>query len=145
MQQIQQPFVAQPQDQMMRWNGGVMDGNNLLNAGANNVHAYGMMPAQNQFAQGVPAQNLPQTSTALTRRQPSRSLVPAPLQAFDANSDLWANFGDDAGMLQPPNGGVDDNDNIELLEERAQKAKREAQAKRKQIPPFVQKLSRYGS
>jgi heat shock transcription factor, other eukaryote len=35
-----------------------------------------------------------------------------------------------------------DNDSIEALEERALRAKREAQAKRKQIPPFVQKLSR---
>lgn len=37
---------------------------------------------------------------------------------------------------------VTQDDNIEELEERAQKAKREAHAKRKQIPPFVQKLSR---
>ena len=35
-------------------------------------------------------------------------------------------------------------DSVEVLEEKAQKAKREAQAKRKTIPPFVQKLSRYG-
>jgi heat shock transcription factor, other eukaryote len=34
-------------------------------------------------------------------------------------------------------------DDIEELERQAQIAKREAQAKRKQIPPFVQKLNRY--
>jgi len=37
---------------------------------------------------------------------------------------------------------MEENDNIELLEEKATVAKRDAQAKRKQIPPFVQKLSR---
>jgi len=37
---------------------------------------------------------------------------------------------------------MDENDSIERLEERAARAKREAQVKRKQIPPFVQKLSR---
>lgn len=37
---------------------------------------------------------------------------------------------------------MDEHDSIERLEEMAQRAKREAQAKRKQIPPFVQKLSR---
>jgi heat shock transcription factor len=37
---------------------------------------------------------------------------------------------------------MEENDNIELLEERAAVAKREATSKRKQIPPFVQKLSR---
>jgi heat shock transcription factor len=37
---------------------------------------------------------------------------------------------------------VDDSDSIEALEERALRAKKEAMNKRKQIPPFVQKLSR---
>ncbi|KAL3427880.1 HSF-type DNA-binding protein [Phlyctema vagabunda] len=38
---------------------------------------------------------------------------------------------------------MEENDNIELLEERAAVAKRDAQSKRKQIPPFVQKLSSF--
>lgn len=57
--------------------------------------------------------------------------------------EAWGNFGD--GSLVPQQTGgqaVDEHDNVELLEEKAQKAKREAQAKRKQIPPFVQKLNR---
>jgi heat shock transcription factor len=37
---------------------------------------------------------------------------------------------------------MEETDCIEALEEKATVAKREAQAKRKQIPPFVQKLSR---
>jgi heat shock transcription factor len=44
------------------------------------------------------------------------------------------------------NGGhgpdVEWGDDIAVLEARAQIAKRDAQAKRKQIPPFVQKLNR---
>lgn len=43
-------------------------------------------------------------------------------------------------MAETP--GMEENDNIELLEEKANVAKRDAQGKRKQIPPFVQKLSR---
>ena len=59
-------------------------------------------------------------------------------------NELWANFTEDA-LVPQSNGGtaVDEHDNVELLEEKAQKAKREAQAKRKQIPPFVQKLNRF--
>lgn len=62
--------------------------------------------------------------------------------SFDASSEPWGNFGDDTAFLQGANGSVDEHDNLEHLEERALRAKREAQAKRKQIPPFVQKLSR---
>jgi heat shock transcription factor len=43
---------------------------------------------------------------------------------------------------QSANGAMEENDSIERLEERAAIAKRDAQSKRKQIPPFVQKLSR---
>lgn len=43
-----------------------------------------------------------------------------------------------SGVVNP----LDENDNIALLEERAARAKRDAQANRKQIPPFVQKLGR---
>lgn len=43
---------------------------------------------------------------------------------------------------QGSNGAMEDSDSIERLEEKAAVAKREAQSKRKQIPPFVQKLSR---
>ncbi|KAH6669974.1 putative heat shock factor protein [Halenospora varia] len=47
--------------------------------------------------------------------------------------------------MDPQQGGIglEENDNIELLEERAAIAKRDAQSKRKQIPPFVQKLSSF--
>ncbi|CAK7568085.1 MAG: Heat shock transcription factor [Sporothrix epigloea] len=41
------------------------------------------------------------------------------------------------------NGIPGENESIEVLEERAQRIKTDAQAKRKQIPPFVQKLSSF--
>jgi len=40
---------------------------------------------------------------------------------------------------------MDEVDDIEILEKRALLVKRDALNKRKQIPPFVQKLSRYVS
>ncbi|KAG9229882.1 putative heat shock factor protein [Amylocarpus encephaloides] len=44
---------------------------------------------------------------------------------------------------QDGNNRLSEADNIELLEEKAAVAKRDAQSKRKQIPPFVQKLSSF--
>ena len=89
-----------------------------------------------------PLQNpIPAPSTQLTRRPINRHLVAtAQRQPYD---DPWGAFGDDGMMdAQGMNGAMEENDNIELLEERAAIAKREAASKRKQIPPFVQKLSR---
>lgn len=71
----------------------------------------------------------------------NRALVPTGAhQTFDTNPEPWVDF-DDPNML-PLGDGMDENDYIEVLEEKAVQAKRDAQAKRKQIPPFVQKLSR---
>lgn len=90
-------------------------------------------------------QNVPAASTQLARRPMNRSLVATgSRQPYDDNSDSYGLYGSDALELQ--NGGaMEENDNIELLEERAAIAKRDAQLKRKQIPPFVQKLSRYAN
>lgn len=59
----------------------------------------------------------------------------------------WADLaGDDTSLVaHNPDDETIVQDNVEVLEELAQKAKREAQGKRKQIPPFVQKLSRFVS
>lgn len=83
------------------------------------------------------------TSTQIARRPMNRQMVPTAARAtFDDPNDPWGPFGDD-GLLDPPNPNVmEETDNIELLEEKAVIAKRDAQSKRKQIPPFVQKLSR---
>ncbi|PQE29858.1 heat shock factor protein [Rutstroemia sp. NJR-2017a WRK4] len=87
----------------------------------------------------------PSHSTQLARRphNTNRQLVQSAQRTFDTSGDLWAQFGDEA-MMDAQNGqGSGENDDIEALEEKAAIAKREAQAKRKQIPPFVQKLSSF--
>jgi len=82
------------------------------------------------------------TSTQLARRPGNRQLVTAgQLQSYDEADNSWGAFGDTGLEVQAPH-VMDVNENIDLLEEKAAIAKREAQAKRKQIPPFVQKLSR---
>lgn len=138
MQQMQQPTysAAQP-DQGLLWDGGAV-GNSFVDSAQRTVNPYGMMSPPAQYRQGIAAP----PSTIVARRGMSQALVPtASRQAFDPNSGSWANFGDES-FLQQPNSAMDENDNIELLEERAARAKRESQIKRKQIPPFVQKLSR---
>ncbi|KAL2066716.1 hypothetical protein VTL71DRAFT_2788 [Oculimacula yallundae] len=105
----------------------------------NNYSGAGM--SQAPFDQAVPA-----PSTQLARRPNSnRQLVStAPRMAYDNQVDPWGQFGDDSILDgQNGNGVAEENDNIELLEERAAVAKRDAQSKRKQIPPFVQKLSSF--
>ncbi|KAM7209463.1 hypothetical protein V8F20_000201 [Naviculisporaceae sp. PSN 640] len=140
--QMQRQFSPTTADNAFAWNQ-MMDSNNgFVNAGASNATPFPMMPSQGQYGQGAP----PTPSTALTRRQNNRALVPSgnrPGGPFDTTSEPWNSFGDDSAFLQGANGSVDEHDNLEILEERALRAKREAQAKRKQIPPFVQKLSSF--
>jgi heat shock transcription factor len=128
-----------PADPPTAWNA------NNLNFMENptNANPYGMVssPRQAQFTQqGIP---IATPSTALARRGMDNQLVAANRPYNPQQNEVWADFGDESVVPQP-NGGnaADEHDNVELLEERAQKAKREAQAKRKQIPPFVQKLNR---
>jgi heat shock transcription factor len=98
---------------------------------------YSAMATATQFAQAsTPA------STALARRPPNRALVPTVHRpAYEQNPESWQNF-DDSSLVPISNGQVEETDDVEVLEERALQAKRDAQTKRKQIPPFVQKLSR---
>ncbi|CZT48984.1 related to heat shock transcription factor [Rhynchosporium secalis] len=116
------------------------DGYNMSN-NSNSGGAGGMSQAPNTFDQAVPT-----ASTQLARRPNSnRQLVQtANRMAYDKQVDPWGQFGDDS-ILDTQNGSgvIEENDNIELLEERAAVAKRDAQSKRKQIPPFVQKLSSF--
>lgn len=81
----------------------------------------------------------PTASNQLARRPMSQHLVPR------AN---YNNTGDDAWPIIPEDGTQPPQDQAwlnsnEKLEQKAQIARRDTQAKRKQIPPFVQKLSRY--
>ncbi|KAM0277033.1 hypothetical protein ACHAQH_006163 [Verticillium albo-atrum] len=134
---------------LMRWHGG--DAGALIDGTSQGVNPYGMMPPQQQQQQAQQSQQqyqhpTPSSSNALARRQMNRALVPTAQRGnFDANADPWAFATDDSSSLiqQPANGVMNEQDSIEALEEAAQKAKRESQSKRKQIPPFVQKLSSF--
>lgn len=123
---------------MMQWAGGNGDAVNYLDTTGNGDNAFGLAQVQAQFSQAVAT-----PSNTLTRRQMNRALVSTnPRPNFD-NSQAWPSYGND-NTLVPQNGGEvsEEQESVEMLEEMAQKAKREAQTKRKQIYPFVQKLSR---
>ncbi|KAM5377357.1 hypothetical protein ACJZ2D_005038 [Fusarium nematophilum] len=148
-QQMQPPYSSgnAAGDQMLRWNGmgdasGFVNGvDGLMDGNAHAGNSFGLVPAQPQYPQAVPT-----PSNSLARRQMNRALVPTnPRANFDGSVDSWGNFvGDENALLQQNSGeNLTEQDNIELLEEMAQKAKRESQSKRKQIPPFVQKLSSF--
>ena len=83
-------------------------------------------------------------STELARRPINRHLVSTVQRSgYDNTVDNWGQFGEDTLMeVQNTNGALVDSDSIDVLEEKAVVAKRDATSKRKSIPPFVQKLSR---
>jgi heat shock transcription factor len=138
-QQLQQDYSTPAQltnDQFLRWS---QTGDNTNYADPYNMNSFvGNSMTGQQYQQPVPA-----SSTQIARRPMNRQMVPtAPRATFDNPNDPWGPFGDES-LLDPQNpNGVEETDNIELLEEKAVIAKRDAQSKRKQIPPFVQKLSR---
>lgn len=131
---------------MVKWNGsmeglgGFGDGGGGANGGGN---PYELIANQPQYSQHVAAN----PSNSLTRRPMNQALIPThPRGSFDTSMP-WADLaGDDTSLVaHNPDDETIVQDNVEVLEELAQKAKREAQGKRKQIPPFVQKLSRFVS
>ncbi|KAI1210694.1 uncharacterized protein F4807DRAFT_459535 [Annulohypoxylon truncatum] len=124
------------QDQLLRWNGNNTGA--FVDNPSNGVNSYGVMPSPTQPQYG--AANAP--SNVLARRGINNALVATNRAFTPQQGDPWSNF-DENLIAGQTNGGVDEHDNIELLEEKAQRAKREAQAKRKQIPPFVQKLNSF--
>ena len=139
-QQIQQPFPSgqMSNEQYVKW--GQNGGQEFLDpTGYNNLAAYGVNGTVNQQYQ----QSMPGSSTQLARRPGNHHLVSTvPRASYDTNVDPRASFGGDDQALETHNGVMEDTDNVEVLEERAIIAKRDATSKRKQIPPFVQKLSR---
>ena len=62
-------------------------------------------------------------------------------QQLTARRPVWDPFASEGNANQQV--GWDNTDDDEELEQKALLARKDAQAKRKQIPPFVQKLSRY--
>ncbi|CAD6505798.1 BgTH12-01285 [Blumeria graminis f. sp. triticale] len=82
-------------------------------------------------------------STQLARRPINHELMQTGQSIYES-LDQWGSFADET-TLDPsnPNAPEEEHNSIEILEEKASIAKRDAQAKRKQIPPFVQKLSSF--
>ncbi|KAK3293215.1 uncharacterized protein B0H64DRAFT_444496 [Chaetomium fimeti] len=135
--QIPPSFSPVQPDPMFRWNG--VDGSSFGDSGTAGMNSFALLPTASPYGQTIPA-----STNVLARRQNSRALVPtAPRTPFERGSDGWNGYGEDPAYLQQANPGAEEHDNVERLEEMAQRAKREAQAKRKQIPPFVQKLSSF--
>ncbi|KAF1739448.1 hypothetical protein CRV24_001383 [Beauveria bassiana] len=136
-QNVQQAFPSDGMsDAMTRWSGAA-DTAAFLD---NNVYAASPYPNAGQFQQPIPG-----PSNAVARRPMNQSFLPTNARgAYDPNADPWTPFPDVEGALvQHTNGeGNPEEESVEKLEELAAKAKREAHAKRKQIPPFIQKLSR---
>ncbi|KFY68514.1 hypothetical protein V498_10620, partial [Pseudogymnoascus sp. VKM F-4517 (FW-2822)] len=141
-----QPFPPPPppqqqeaaNEQYMRWNQAATD--NAVFPDMNfGMAPYGTNGVSNApFQQAVPAQ-----STQLARRPVNQQLVPTASRTQFDNPNEWGLTAEDMFDPNAQMGGHAENDSIERLEERAQVAKREAQAKRKQIPPFVQKLNSF--
>lgn len=77
-------------------------------------------------------------SNQIARRPPSQQLVTRGRAINDTGSDQWLGLGD-VPTPSSTDGWVNSDED---LEQKALLAKRDAQAKRKPIPPFVQKLSR---
>ncbi|KAI0008427.1 hypothetical protein F4779DRAFT_451319 [Xylariaceae sp. FL0662B] len=134
-QQMPQPYNTS--DQLLRWNG--TNAGNFVENTSNGVTPYGVMPSTTQAQYG---QATPTPSNALARRGMNNALVANNRTFAPQQNDSWPDF-DEALIAGQSNGTIDENDNIELLEEKAQRARKEAQAKRKQIPPFVQKLNSF--
>ncbi|KAI0972935.1 hypothetical protein F4678DRAFT_459791 [Xylaria arbuscula] len=133
----QMPQQYNTPEQMLRWNGN--NAGNFADNASNSINTYGMVaPTQGQFTQGAAP-----PSNALARRTGNNALVASNRTFSPQPNDPWPGFADDSLLSAQVNGSVDEHDNVELLEEKAQRAKREAQAKRKQIPPFVQKLNSF--
>lgn len=151
MPQVQQSFPSPTGDQFLRWGGAADVATGLVDGtGAQAANSYGLVPGQQQQQQQQQTpqqfvQPTPSPNNAVARRQMNRALVPTGArQNFDSSSDPWSFVGEDSALLQQQqaNENMAETDNVEVLEEMARKAMREAQQKRKQIPPFVQKLSR---
>ncbi|KAL8936573.1 MAG: hypothetical protein Q9216_004858 [Gyalolechia sp. 2 TL-2023] len=81
------------------------------------------------------------SSNQLTRRPPAQELAqPQTARYSNGNTEAWPSFSEnETQQLGEPIWG----NNRDELDQKALIAKKDAQAKRKQIPPFVQKLSSF--
>jgi heat shock transcription factor len=104
--------------------------NNAFNVGLNSAAGFGAAPGAAGVGLGVGVGN-DFTNGQLVRRPPAQQVV-------SKNQNQWQDAEAGAPGFEQPQQPDDEDD----LEQKALAAKKEAQAKRKQIPPFVQKLSR---
>ncbi|KAG6006147.1 hypothetical protein E4U54_000216 [Claviceps lovelessii] len=136
-QRTQQPYANENgvADTALQWKG---DGPELADTTTQTTLPYNLMPSQPQL------DPVPTPSNTLARRDTNQALVPTHNRSIDTAVDTWAGYNNDNNLLQRDDARrLVEQETIETLEEMAQKAKREAQAKRKSIPPFVQKLSSF--
>lgn len=122
-----------PNDQYLRWGP-----NSQMNGVAGYPDPTGNFSPNLYNGMAQPQEKTTQTSNQLTRRTTNQQLVTR--AGFSStNNEAWPAFVE--GVTQQPGDEAWMNDDEEL-ERKALIAKRDAQAKRKPIPPFVQKLSR---
>jgi heat shock transcription factor len=95
-----------------------------------NNFSYDLNTAQPQTFTGAANNLAPVPSTELVRRSRNQQLAPQ-----NGQQEQWNGFGN-AGA---PNMDEEDEQDLDV---KVALAKKDAQGKRKQIPPFVQKLSR---
>jgi heat shock transcription factor len=131
--QTYQQDIPVPADQYMNWNDASMNAN-MSGFNDNSLYdGYGASMVGGGHNRVVSLDGLndgAEVNTGqLIRRNTNQQLAPAPRrnqwEGFPPEAQQWEDMDDDAD-----------------LEQKAAVAKKDAQAKRKQIPPFVQKLSR---
>lgn len=84
------------------------------------------------------ASTAPAPSTDLVRRSRNQQIAPQ----NNGQQEQWNGYGGGGGGGNGMTGQQAEEEDEQELERRVALAKRDAQGKRKQIPPFVQKLSR---
>jgi len=122
-------------DQFLQW--GQNPPANAVDTSAfsdNSYNSAGFTPPQDAPA---PA---PTASNQLARRQANQNQMVSRNRGYDQPPASYVENGGSNGNGESGAWG----ESLEELYRRALTAKRDSQAKRKQIPPFVQKLSRYG-
>ncbi|KZM21826.1 Heat shock transcription factor [Ascochyta rabiei] len=124
-----------PTDQYMNWNDPTMSADmGAFNDPAlfDNYNTNTISSGHNRVVSLDGMHDAPDMSSGqLVRRNPNQQLAPAPRRGqwdgYPSPTQQWDNIADDD----------------EELDQKAAVAKKDAQAKRKQIPPFVQKLSSF--
>ena len=122
-----------PNEQFLNWNQG-----NSINGMESYPDPSGNF-SPNLYNSMIPSQNAPDASNQLTRRALGQQVIARGVYN-GAGNETWNGTADDFPQVVREEGWNNNDD--EALAQRALVAKREAQAKRKSIPPFVQKLSR---